>query len=286
MARKKSTRKNSPIKQAYVKERKRIQRQIQRMEDRGYVSTKDMLPPVPKRITEASVRRLKKITTKQLYDYSDYMDLTTGEVVSSGAEARAKERSVSAKKAAQTRKEKRILAQKQKIRPVTNETESQHIDSLQQVIERNRQVTGAIQFQRTRARKDTKDRRRLTTDEVLNREFSVGVMILSEVERTIEQIEKEYGSQLASYAKQALDEAKAEDYAGLIDRLEKHPEAIEALQDSYYKNKSGDHFRPTAFNHFISIIKGKALSAEETKDVQDAYEQRMMLFDVDEGITD
>ena len=47
----------SDVKQAYRKERQRIQRQINRMTKRGYY-VPELLPKIPKKITEASVRRL------------------------------------------------------------------------------------------------------------------------------------------------------------------------------------------------------------------------------------
>lgn len=102
MARNKST---SKVEQQYRKERKRIQRQMNRMLARGYILP-EVLPPIPKKITAGSVRRLKKITTKKLYDMADFQDLTTGEVVS-GQEGRKLERKRTAKKSAETRRRRR-----------------------------------------------------------------------------------------------------------------------------------------------------------------------------------
>lgn len=102
MARKKST---SKVQQQYRKERKRIQRQMNRMLARGYILP-EVLPPVPKKITAGSIRRLKKITTKKLYDMADFQDLTTGEIVS-GQEGRKLERKRTAQKSAETRRRQR-----------------------------------------------------------------------------------------------------------------------------------------------------------------------------------
>ena len=65
--------------QAYRKERQRIQRQINRMTKRGY-DVPELLPKIPKKITEASVRRLKKLTTEKLYEESRFIDIETGEI--------------------------------------------------------------------------------------------------------------------------------------------------------------------------------------------------------------
>ena len=89
MAKRKS--KLTPTQQEYRKERQRIQRQINRMTNRGY-DVPELLPKIPKKITEASVRRLKKITTEKLYKESRFIDIETGEILTS-KEGRALERS-------------------------------------------------------------------------------------------------------------------------------------------------------------------------------------------------
>lgn len=70
------------VKQAYRRERQRIQRQINRMTKRGY-DVPDLLPKIPKNITQASVRRLKKLTTEKLYKESRFIDVETGEILTS-----------------------------------------------------------------------------------------------------------------------------------------------------------------------------------------------------------
>ena len=91
------------IKDDYMKQRRRIQRAISRMEKGGYILPENVLPPIPKRITRASVRRLEKITTDVLYKKSRYVDIETGEIIS-GIVARDRKRSEAAKKAAETRR--------------------------------------------------------------------------------------------------------------------------------------------------------------------------------------
>lgn len=89
MAKRKS--KLTPIQQEYRRERQRIQRQINRMTNRAY-DVPDLLPKIPKKITEASVRRLKRITTEKLYKESRFIDIETGEILTS-KEGQALERS-------------------------------------------------------------------------------------------------------------------------------------------------------------------------------------------------
>lgn len=102
-------RKQTPAEKAYNRERRRIQRQITRMSQRGYDVPENILPPRPKRITEASVRRLQKITTPKLYERSRYIDLETGELLT-GTEGRRLERQAAALRAAETRRQRREAA--------------------------------------------------------------------------------------------------------------------------------------------------------------------------------
>lgn len=68
-------------KQEYMKERKRIQKAISRQKKSGYIIPENLLPDIPKRITKASINRLKKITSKMIRSKSDLIDFTTGEII-------------------------------------------------------------------------------------------------------------------------------------------------------------------------------------------------------------
>lgn len=96
-------RKQTPAEKSYNRERRRIQRQITRMSRRGYIVPENILPPRPKRITAASVRRLQKITTPRIYERSRYIDVETGEILT-GTEGRRLERQAAARRAAETRR--------------------------------------------------------------------------------------------------------------------------------------------------------------------------------------
>ena len=112
----------SDVQKAYRKERQRIQRQILRMERRAY-DVPELLPEIPKRITKASVNKLKKITTEYLYSKSRYIDVETGEILT-GKEGRKQERKESARRSAQTRRERKESEQREQARtqptPVTD----------------------------------------------------------------------------------------------------------------------------------------------------------------------
>ena len=98
------SRKQTPAERAYSKQVKRIKQFISRAEKRGYQFSENILPQRPKRITQASVQKLAKLTPNKLYQKAVYGGLATeGEIVSA-IEGVKLERSLKAKKAAETRK--------------------------------------------------------------------------------------------------------------------------------------------------------------------------------------
>ena len=115
----------SPTKQAYSKQLKRIKQFIRRAEKRGYIFSENVIPPKPKRITPASVRRLQRITPEKLYKNAAYVsELTLGEIVPASVGQKLEKQ-----KAQQKRKEtllKKKLKKKKRLKQLgfTNETSS------------------------------------------------------------------------------------------------------------------------------------------------------------------
>lgn len=100
MAKKKQT----SAERAYSKQVKRIKQFINRAEKRGYQFSKDVLPQKPKRVTQASVRKLAKLTPEKLYKKAVYCGLASGNEIVPASEGVKLERSLRSKKAAETRK--------------------------------------------------------------------------------------------------------------------------------------------------------------------------------------
>lgn len=101
---KKQSAKQQAINKAYAKERNRIKSFIRRGSKRGYQFSEDIIPAIPKRKTEASIRKLKKLTKEVLYEKAIYGGSASyGEVVS-GKEGLKLERAERAKRASETRK--------------------------------------------------------------------------------------------------------------------------------------------------------------------------------------
>lgn len=110
MARRKSTT-NLVAEQEYNRELKRIQQFLRRASKRGFIWTDNVIPKRPKRITEKSVAKLKRLTPDVLYKKGKYVDTSTGELLS-GAKGIALERKA-AEKAKETRKAKKSKTKKE-----------------------------------------------------------------------------------------------------------------------------------------------------------------------------
>lgn len=74
--------KQTPTERAYSKQVRRIKQFISRAEKRGFHFNENTLPKRPKRITQASVRKLAKLTPNKLYEKAEYASsLSYGEIV-------------------------------------------------------------------------------------------------------------------------------------------------------------------------------------------------------------
>lgn len=109
---KRQTAKQQAINKAYAKERNRVKAFVRRAEKRGYSFPESIVPSIPKRKTEASIRKLKKLTKEVLYSKASYGgEATQGEIVS-GKEGLKLERQLRSKRAAKTRKENKEAEQR------------------------------------------------------------------------------------------------------------------------------------------------------------------------------
>lgn len=269
MASKRKAQKQTQVQKEYRKERNRIQRQINRMHRRGYYGMEDMLPAKPKKVTKASVRRLKRITTKDLYDKADFIDLTTGEVLGTGEQGRAIERKRSAVKAQETRRARKRAQEQQS-----------YAGQVQQAMERDRRVREE-QWQEQRRRKDEDNKRRLQQDQQYADQFASGVLTEEAVRAVLDNMRKDFPNTVADIERLIETAEGDEGHDRFWARMSEHPELLDSLEEVFYK--SGDHISVTAFNNFKQIVTGHAMSAEEMRDSQDRYEQdQMNSFDIDE----
>lgn len=100
-----------PTERAYSAQVKRIKNFIRRAEKRGYIFNENTLPTKPKRITQASVRRLQRLRPQQLYKKAQYSgQLSEGKTVSAQTGLQLEKRARIAK-AKETRERKRLAKQ-------------------------------------------------------------------------------------------------------------------------------------------------------------------------------
>lgn len=112
----------SAVEKEYYKNRNRVQRFMREAEKRGYSFQKNTLPDVPKKITQASVNRLKKLTPKELYKKSIAFSPKTGKLVP-GTVARMHEQQIAAQKAAETRAYNALIKERAGIQKPTKKTQ-------------------------------------------------------------------------------------------------------------------------------------------------------------------
>ena len=103
----------SPLRQEFQKQQRRIRDFMRRAEKRGYTFEGFEIPQMPKRVTKASVERLKELTAIKLYGKAQYTvpvskDLPEAFVIS-GKKGRQLERKIAAQKGQETKK-KRLVA--------------------------------------------------------------------------------------------------------------------------------------------------------------------------------
>ena len=89
----------------FKKQQDRIKRFIKRAEKRGYEFDKNVIPQMPKRVTQKALKTITNLKPQQLYKQAEYVDRQTGEYLS-GVEGRKIERAIATQKAKETRRRK------------------------------------------------------------------------------------------------------------------------------------------------------------------------------------
>lgn len=107
MARRKKLTKNQ---MEFKKQQDRIKRFIKRAEKRGYEFDKNVIPQMPKRVTQKALKTITNLKPQQLYKQAEYVDRETGEYLS-GVEGRKIERAIATQKAKVTREIKKYKSE-------------------------------------------------------------------------------------------------------------------------------------------------------------------------------
>lgn len=76
-----SKQKITPIRQAYLKEIKRLKNYQRRAEKKGYTFSEPLAPAIPKRVTKKKLEEIKSIKPRKLRGTDVILDKRTGEVI-------------------------------------------------------------------------------------------------------------------------------------------------------------------------------------------------------------
>lgn len=102
----KLTEKQRALHKEYSYQLSRIKKVIKGATERGFIFPKSIIPPRPDKITRKHVEELKEKTAPSLYKEAQYVEPSTGEVVS-GYQGRKSERKRASKKGQRTRQQRK-----------------------------------------------------------------------------------------------------------------------------------------------------------------------------------
>ena len=84
-------RKLTPLQAEYIKQERRIKSFVRRATKRGFIFPENLIPQRPEKIRRKDVEKLKEMTAPSMYKEAQYVEPSTGEVVS-GYQGRKSER--------------------------------------------------------------------------------------------------------------------------------------------------------------------------------------------------
>lgn len=260
-----SKRESVTVKEAYKRERNRIQRQVNRMKKRGYEFEKSPVPAIPKTITAGSVRRLQAITTKKLYEMAKFVDIETGEILPA-KKGRALERRRSAVKARATRIRKK---RESEVSAVVEEEIAELIADLIKG-QREEQDKEAQIRKKRRKKQDEENVERMRSDSQYSDQFESGVIAEQRVNDLLDSLERDFPKTIEALREAIISGIQNEGKKKFWQRVANNPNIFNDIEDIFYK--PGDHIRPTAFNKVMNLFMNRPMTAKESQNAQDRYD--------------
>lgn len=249
------------LKVEYKRQRRRIQSFMRKAEKRGYIFDYN-LPAIPKKITQASIRRLSKVTPDYLYKHSTYVNQETGELVS-GVRGRDIERLRASRKAAATKRANQKSSQQFWTQPSQEDYIPDGGDiilynTMTEVVGRIPSVSGdAVEMILERLRQDPEEQIVDFFGKRRARNKNIMQAIRIEKDRLIDLINQrinEIGTSKLGW------------------QIEEHIDELEmAIQGLFYSSSSNEVH--VAAETIARIIKGSPLTEEEREDFAEYAEQ-------------
>lgn len=234
MASKRQKKSDNPYYKSYKRERSRIQRRVKALESRGYIFSGNILPPIPKTINAGSVRRLQKITLDKIYSKAEYTDVEYEEILT-GKQGRKREQTISAYKAANTR----------------------------------RRNAGALSWEQIRVIEDDRNKQQLAETEFANM-FNHAVVLEQAIQGVLDQ-NREQSPEMVNRIERVLAEQLAQE-PNMYTRLAQDESILNDLTNTFADSKGLRRIDMTSFATFEAKIKNRALTLQETQEIGNAYE--------------
>lgn len=102
------------IQKQYAKQTHRIREAIRRAEKAGFEVSPNIIPPSPKKVTAATIRKLSKITPEAIKSKSRFVDFSTGEILTGNEGIALRKAEAAEKRRASVKRRKRPSAEKTK----------------------------------------------------------------------------------------------------------------------------------------------------------------------------
>ena len=265
--------KQQAIDKAYAKERNRIRSFLRRASKRGYQFPEDILPSIPKRKTEASIRKLKKLTKDVLYEKAIYGGSASyGEVVSA-KEGLKLEREARAKRASETRKANKEAEQRfwtstdgTKV-PVTDEPALAYAQAVNDLVDKLKEIISTMDVYYYTTATGKRSRRNPEVAEIANR-------ALNEILSALDDVLEEVGNAIMK----TLPKEQQKDFNAIDlgknrvgEELSSHWDDIQKWLGVIHYDSDGDLVRASAqaIINLLSSIAGFTLSESAMRSFED-----------------
>lgn len=223
----------------YKRERDKLKRRMRDMQKRGFEFSSMNIPKRPKKITQKSVERLRRLNLQYLYEHSTYSGLATNKRVS-GLRGRQLERMVAGLRGSATKRKKRAI-----------QTQDENWTNQQ-------------------ANRDTENIERLK-QQTFEDMFNASKILEQNTWQILLDRESEFPTQV-NEIRLLLMKAETDDPSFWSRLADEHPEFLDELDKALYKGRGSQSIAPRAFNNIRSAILDRPLTLQETKVSMDIYD--------------
>ena len=265
--------KQQAINKAYAKERNRIKSFLRRASKRGYQFPEDIIPAIPKRKTEASIRKLKRLTKDVLYEKAIYGGSASyGEVVTA-KEGLKLERKARAKRASETRKANKEAEQRfwtsidgTKV-PVTDKPALAYTQAVNDLVDKLKEIISTMDVYYYTSATGKRVRRNPEVAEIANR-------VLDEIQSALDEVLEEVGNAIMkTLPKEQQKEFNAIDIGKnrVGEELSSHWDDIQKWLGVIHYDSDGDLVRASAQDiiNLLSSIADFTLSESAMRSFED-----------------